>query len=371
MGDVPSYITVNTEVQTMNALRWHGRQDVRLDEIPVPKEIPMNWSLIEVVACGICATDMEEYLHGPIVSPITPHPLTGAQVPVTMGHEVVGKVIESRGADGIAPGTLVIVEGNRHCGNCFWCREGNYPLCVMLGSLGQMGNGGLAEYMLAPSYMCLPLPEQIGPREATLIEPLSVIVRALRRKTDATNDSLAIFGAGTLGLLAVQAARARGAQDVIVIDPDRNRREIATQLGADLALGPEDLAMIASRYEAGGPSWALECAGSTNAAESALAVVRNGGTAVLVGVHDAPIELNMLKFVLEERTLTSSVSHVWNEDFPEAIELLKQGYIETKPLLTSVVPLSKTVELGFEALAHNDGQEIKIVVVPDRYYSDD
>lgn len=350
---------------TMTAVRWWGRADVRIDEVRVPSDLPSGWVLVEVEACGICGTDLEEYLHGPIVSPIEPHPLTGATVPVTMGHETVGRIVRSNDPQAAPVGTLVAVEGNRFCGECFWCRRHEYPLCERLGSLGQMADGGLADYIAAPGYMCLPLPAGLSAVEATLLEPLAVVVRALRRRTQIDGTSLAIVGAGTLGLLAVQVARAWGATDVVVIDPQQRRRELALALGADLAIGTEEISELADRYPAGGPDWALECAGNVSAAESAHALVRRGGTTVLVGVHDAPIEINMLRLVLEERSITASVSHVWDEDFPQAIELLETGRVRAQELVTSVIPLSRTVTDGFDVLASGAGDEIKVVVVPD------
>ncbi|WP_163542028.1 zinc-binding dehydrogenase [Occultella kanbiaonis] len=351
--------------KTMTAVRWWAQTDVRVDQVSVPGELPEGWVLIEVEACGICGTDLEEYLHGPIVSPLEPHPLTGAVVPVTMGHETVGRIVRTNDPAAAPIGTLVAVEGNRFCGECFWCRRREFPLCEKLGSLGQMADGGLADFIAAPGYMCVPLPADLSPIEATLLEPLSVVVRALRRRTQVKDSSIAIVGAGTLGLLAIQVAKAWGARDVVAIDPQPHRRELALACGADLAIDAEQIGTLADRYPARGPDWALECAGNVAAAETALGLVRRGGTAVLVGVHDAPISVNMLRLVLEERTLTASVSHVWDEDFPEAIRLLEAGLVVVTPLVTSVIPLSRTVTDGVDVLARGNSAEIKIVAVPD------
>ncbi|ACQ79745.1 Alcohol dehydrogenase zinc-binding domain protein [Beutenbergia cavernae DSM 12333] len=368
MGDLSTATATRTDTplpEVMTAVRWWARGDVRVDSVAVPGDLETGWVLVEVEACGICGTDLEEYLHGPIVSPVEPHPLTGAQVPVTLGHETVGRIVRSNDPDAPPVGTLVAVEGNRFCGECFWCLRREFPLCRMLGSLGQMGDGGLADYLAAPGYMCVPLPAGLPAAEATLVEPLSVVVRALRRRARIADGSIAVVGAGTLGLLAVQAAKAMGARDVVAIDPQPGRRALALTLGADAALDVDEVHLLADRYPAGGPDWALECAGSTAAAETALGLVRRGGTAVLVGVHDAPIPVNMLRLVLDERTITASVSHVWDEDFPEAIRLLSSGAVTAAPLVTSVIPLSRTVADGMDVLARGGSDQIKIVVVPD------
>lgn len=348
----------------MRALRWWAAGDVRLDVVPVPTELPDGWVLVAVEACGICGTDLEEFLNGPVVIPTDDHPLTGAKAPLTLGHEVVGRIVASKAAQAPPVGSRVVVEGNRFCGECFWCRRHEFPLCPRLGSLGQMDNGGLADFMRAPGYMCLPLEDAIPSVEAVLVEPLSVVLRALRRKGDVEGANLVIFGGGTLGLLAIQAARALGAAEVVLVEPNEARRELALDLGASLFLHPDETSSLAERYEAGGPDAALECAGSPAAVVAAVETIRPGGTAILLGVHDGPFEIDMLPFLLQEKTLTASVSHVWDEDFPQALDLLHRGLIRTAPLITSVVPLDRTVADGFVALADHGAEHIKIAIVP-------
>lgn len=361
-------MTQVTTGATMMALRWWGRRDVRVDMIPVPAPIPDGWVMIEIEACGICGTDVEEYLNGPIVVPQTEHPLTGAEAPITFGHESVGIIRESNDPAAPPVGTRVVVEGNRYCGDCFWCRREEYPLCEIVGTLGQMDHGGLADFMIAPGYMCLPLDADIPACEAVLVEPLSVGVRALSRQPELSGSSVVVFGAGTVGLLAGQVARAKGAAEVIMVDPNPGKREVSLACGASAFLTPDELDTLPDRYEAGGPDLAVECAGSTAAARSAIEVVRRGGTAILLGVHEDTFEVPMLPFVLDEKTVTSSRSHGWDSDFPRALELLRSGAIVTAPLITSVIPLSRTVEDGFDTLARSGGQQIKIAVVPDRRY---
>jgi len=354
--------------QTMTALRWWGRRDVRVDTVPVPDPVPDGWVKIEIEACGICGTDVEEYLNGPIVVPVTEHPLTGAKAPITFGHEAVGIIRESNDPAAPPVRTRVVVEGTRSCGDCFWCRRGEYPLCAVVASLGQMDDGGLADYMIAPGRMCLPVTFDIPATEAVLVEPLSVGVRALRRQPELPGSRVVVFGAGTVGLLTGQAARAMGAAEVIMVDADPGKREVALACGADDFLTVDRLGTLPERYGTGGPDLAIECAGSTAAARSALDVVRRGGTAVLLGVHEDSFQVPMLPFLLEEKTVTSSRSHDAETDFPRALELLRSGEIVTAPLITSVIPLSRTVADGFEALARGGRGQIKIAVVPDRLY---
>lgn len=354
---------------TMSAARWWARGDVRVDTVPVPDGIPPGWALVEVLACGICGTDLEEFRSGPIVVPLTPHPLTGRRAPITMGHETVGRIVASNDAQAPPVGTVVAVEGNLHCGECFWCQRHEFPLCEKLATLGQMGDGGLADYLLAPGYTCIPVPDGVSPVEAVLAEPLAVVCRALRRNLDRVRDaSVAVFGAGTIGLLALQAALSMGAREVRMIDPNPGRRDLALQLGAADYLSPDDVGLLAGASRAGGPDLVIECAGRTEAAEAAIGCVRRGGTVLLLGVHDDDARFNLLRFLIAEKRVIASVSHVYDEDFPVAMDLIGSGRIATKELITSVIPLSRTVTDGFDRLRH-PGSQIKVVVVPDRLLS--
>ena len=143
-----------TDGATSASIRWTSRATP-----------PPGWVRLRVEACGICGTDVEEYRDGPLAVPIHPNPLSGRCAPLTLDHETVG-VVEAAG-EGVAlePGTRVAVEGNMTCGNCFWCLNGTYALCPQLATLGQQSDGGLAEQMLAPAYLCRALRATIsGPR---------------------------------------------------------------------------------------------------------------------------------------------------------------------------------------------------------------
>ena len=195
----------------MLAARWHARRDIRIDEVPEPGTPPPGWVRMKVAACGICGTDLEEYTEGPLMIPVDePHPLTGGIAPLTLGHESVGVVVEAAADVELEPGTPVAVETNVFCGTCYWCRRREFQLCEKLGSLGLMGDGGLAEQMIAPAYTCFPY-RNVAATTAVLAEPLSVAVRAVRRGGVRVGSSVAIVGAGTVGLLTAQGARVAGA----------------------------------------------------------------------------------------------------------------------------------------------------------------
>jgi (R,R)-butanediol dehydrogenase/meso-butanediol dehydrogenase/diacetyl reductase len=349
----------------MLAVRWWGREDVRIEDIADPGDPPAGWVRLKIQACGICGTDVEEYTSGPVIIPTEPHPLTNAMAPLTLGHEAAG-IVESVGAGvRLEQGTPVAVESNLFCGHCWWCRRGQYQLCRSLASLGLMGDGGLAEYMLAPAYMCIPFANDIPAEHSALSEPLSVAVRAVNKSGIGLGASVAVLGAGTVGLLTVQAARLAGAKNVVSVERLPERRALALKLGADLAVSPEEAAEACAEITGGvGVDAAIEAAGNAAAAAFAVKLARPGGRAVLMGVFDDDVPIDMMDLLLGEKTVTASLSHIYDEDFTNAVTLLDRGLVQVAPLITDRIALGDVLEKGFKPLVTEPGEHLKIVVFP-------
>lgn len=319
---------------------------------------------VKVAACGICGTDLEEYAHGPVIIPTERHPLTGALPPLTLGHEAVGVVEQAAGDVALEPGTHVAVEGNVVCGSCHWCARGEFQLCESLGSLGLMGDGGLAEWMLAPAYTCIPYGDHVEPVTAVLAEPLSVAVRAAQRGGIAPGSTVGVVGAGTIGLLIAQAARLAGAATVFVVERHDARRRLALEHGADAAVDPADALDAAAELTGGvGLDVTFEAAGSSEAVLAAVGLARRGGRTVVLGVSNNEIRIPMMEFLLGEKELVASLSHCHDTDFAEAVRLLDAGEIDTRGVVTDVVPLGSVVD-AFDELLASPAEHLKVVVVP-------
>ena len=200
----------------MLAVRWHARGDVRVEAVPPPAPPGPGDVQLQVSWCGICGTDLEEWISGPVFIPVAaPHPVTGRRAPLVLGHEFAGVVVAvGDGVAGPRPGQRVAVDTIVSCGSCRWCRHGEVTRCPALGALGLHGDGGLAQLCNAPARMCLPVPDTVADDEAALAEPLAVAVRALRRGGLGPGERVAVVGAGAVGLMAVQAAAALGADRV-------------------------------------------------------------------------------------------------------------------------------------------------------------
>jgi (R,R)-butanediol dehydrogenase/meso-butanediol dehydrogenase/diacetyl reductase len=349
----------------MLAARWHGRGDVRVEEIADPGPPPPGWVRLRIGACGICGTDVEEYRLGPVLIPTAPHPLSGRAAPLTMGHEPAGTVEAAGEGVRLREGTRVAVEGNMHCGACWWCRRGDSQLCVHLASLGLMGDGGLAQVMLAPASMCAPVSDAVPLAFAALAEPLSVAVRAVRRAGVGPGGTVGVIGSGTVGLLCIQVARRAGAEMVVAVEALEQRRRLALQLGATMAVAPEEAPDAVFAQTGGvGLDTTVEAAGSARAALAAMALTRRGGRTVLLGVYDDVLPLSMLDLLMNEREVVVSLSHTFADDFLPAVRLIEEAAIQLAPLITDRIPLSGVVEDGFRALVEQPTQHLKVVVVP-------
>jgi len=350
---------------TMRAARWHGRGDVRVEDVPIPRPGPGEL-LLRVSWCGICGTDVEEYRDGPVVIPVDrPNPLTGQHAPVTLGHEFAGEVAEvGPGVAGLAVGDRVVPDICLFCGECHYCRRHEYALCVSWAAIGLHGDGGLAEYVKVPARMCVKLPDEIADDEAALIETTEVAVRAVRKGGVRLGDSVAIVGDGAVGLITLQAARAAGATNVILLGHRAPRLELGRQLGATAAIDTHDpgwLDEVRALSGGLGADVAIECGGRAEAIADSIAATRKGGTIVLLAVIGVPIPLNTWPIVEGERTVVGSVQHHFDEDLPTAVQLLASRQIDVRPLITRRISLERVVEDGFAA-PPSAGPDIKVLV---------
>lgn len=353
----------------MMAAVWHGRRDIRVEPFPDPGPPAPDQVRVQVSWCGICGTDLEEYLYGPLFIPAEkPNPLTGRTAPMVMGHEFVGVVAETGSeVTDIQAGDHVAVDTLLHCGECYFCRQHLVQLCEKLAIMGLSTDGGLAEFVNAPRYMCFKYPCTLPDAHAALAEPASVSVRAVRRSRLTSGETVAIIGAGTVGLLTLQVAKAMGAGRVFVLEPAENRRAIAMQLGAAAVIdsGEGDAVRAIQALTGGlGADIVFECAGNVKTMELAPSLARKRGRVVLVGLHDAPVPMQLFPVVTGEQEIIGSFSHVYDEDFGTAVELLSTGKITAEPLITARIKMKDLVTHGLEELAASKNRHLKILVSP-------
>lgn len=332
----------------MACAMWRGVDDMQLERQQLPQLVGRD-VLIRVAACGICATDLH-LLDGsiPLYKP-----------PRILGHELSGHVV-AVGPDvsNVEVGAAVAIDPNTSCGACFYCHEALPYMCP--NRITRIG--GFAEYLAVPEQTVHQLPAGVPVEWGAIAEPLSCCLRASERAGLRAGGTVAIVGAGTIGLLLVQLAKRSGAALVAVSEPDAERRALALKLGADLAVDPmsEDPRERLLKETRGiGVDVAFEAVGAVVTAQTAISLPRRSGTVVLVGVPPATAELSLKTYELFERELTIRTSFIRTYEFRRAVELL--AVLDVEPLLGTRFPLER-VHDAFEAASSRRG--VKTLVTP-------
>jgi (R,R)-butanediol dehydrogenase / meso-butanediol dehydrogenase / diacetyl reductase len=360
----------------VRAVVWHGRGDVRVEEVPEPPSPGRDDVTVAVEWCGICGTDLEEWRNGPRFVPVgEPHPVTGRKAPLVLGHEVSGRIAAlGDGVSELQEGDLVALDALIYCGECWWCRRHQVTLCPQLAAIGLQADGGLAESVTVPARMCVPVPAGVTADTAALAEPIAVAVRALRRGRLALNESLVVLGAGMIGIASLVVGRSMGAAPIVVAEPIASRRELAQTLGADLTVDPREpdfIKMVRDVTARRGADVAVDAAGSPDSGPAAIAAARPGGRAVVVGLASQPAQIDLFAFASAEKELIGSLSHVWDEDFAAAVRLLADRILTAEQVVGRRLSLEETVDHGFTAIEDPDAAGVKVQVSPHLRIGDD
>ncbi|WP_027416411.1 2,3-butanediol dehydrogenase [Aneurinibacillus terranovensis] len=350
----------------MKAAFWYGLRDIRVEDIAEPS-VGKNDVKIKVSYCGICGSDLHEYLAGPIFVPVEePHPISKDKAPIIMGHEFSGEVVEvGESVTSVKVGERVCVEPILSCGKCASCLKGHYNVCEQLGFVGLSGGfGGFAEYSVVPASMVHKIPDHMTWEQAALVEPTAVAVHAVRQSGLKIGDSVAVFGTGPIGLLVIQAAKAAGASQIIAVEVSPERRKIAKKIGAHMVVNPleVDVVQIIKEHTNGlGVDVAFEVAGIESTINAAIESTRSEGNVVNISIWERPAAIPMNNFILTERKMTSIIAY--RNIFPQVIQLIANGQIQASELVTKKINLQHIVSQGFEALTQSKNQ-IKILVNP-------
>jgi (R,R)-butanediol dehydrogenase / meso-butanediol dehydrogenase / diacetyl reductase len=348
------------------ALRWHGREDVRLDDADTPGAPPDGSAVVEVAFTGICGTDLHEYRHGPNMIRLDPHPLTGARPPIVMGHEFSGRVVAmSRPWPGVSEGSRVAIDPCLACGECAWCLRGDYHICARGGSIGLASDGALARYVTVPLRSLCPVPDEVSDEWAALAEPLAVGLHAATRAGVRAGDSVLVLGAGPIGLAAILGARASGASAVFVSEPVGARHGAAMAAGATDVFDPTSADVrreVFLRTGRLGPRIAIDATGRPEVVDLGIRSLQRGGTIAVAGITDSILNTDLRQIVLYERTICGSLGY--NFDIPRVLGLMAAGRLDPSCLLTDTRPLTDAVDT-FAELAAGGHNHLKILLRPE------
>jgi len=339
----------------MKVAVYHSQQDTRLEDMPVPG-ISGDEVLVEMKACGVCGSDlMSWYLE--------------KRAPLVLGHEPAG-VIAKKGdmVKNFEEGDRVFVHHHVACLTCHYCLRGDYTLCEQFHNTG-IQPGGFAQYFRVPApnlqIDTLAIPETVSFEEATLIEPLACCIRALRKGELRIDDSVAIIGAGTTGMIHIMLSRLLGASRIIVSDLFDRRLEAAKKFGADVTVNPQRESLdevVRGETDKIGVDLAIVTASSLKAYRAAVGVCRKGGR-ILVFAPTAPGEaldmsLKELFFSGVQLIPSYSTSHL---ETRQALGLIRSERIRAKDLITHRYDLEHTADAFSTAMESNES--LKVVVL--------
>jgi 2-desacetyl-2-hydroxyethyl bacteriochlorophyllide A dehydrogenase len=308
--------------------------------------------LVRARVAGVCGSDVHA-AHGR-------HPFVA--LPYRPGHEVVG-IIEAAGsaATGAVPGQRVIVQPFLPCWTCKMCVSGRENLCENLQFFGcGYPQGGMADRFTLPADRLFPVPDDLDDLTAALIEPLATPVHAVRLAGDVTGRSVAVLGAGTIGLFTLAVLRAHGAGPVISTDPNPGKRARAAALGADATIDARtpDVAGQVRAALGGSADIVFDCVGVQSSMDQAIAIADKGGTVVVVGVPASPVTVP-LPIVQDHQIRIQGSATYLPEDYRESADLLTRGVVKSADFVTATRPLDQVAE-AFELAS--SGDHVKVLV---------
>jgi 2-desacetyl-2-hydroxyethyl bacteriochlorophyllide A dehydrogenase len=333
----------------VQAVVFTGEAQIELAQRPEPVagdgEI-----LIEVSAAGICGTDLHAPAKPAIFAP-----------GVVLGHEFSGSVagggVVAGAGVGAEPGQPVVVNPIAlSCGQCQACRRGLTNQCqtALVGCSGVARDGGMAQFALADQRSVHLVPDGVSMRDAAWTEPLAVALRAVVLGGVRAGNPVAVLGGGAIGQLILQLALNAGAGETVVVEPSSLRRDVALACGAGQCVPPGDVDQIDRTYDV-----VSDCTGAAEAFPNSLALVAPGGRLVMLGSYPAPIGVDHIP---HEASVVFSSVYRDHQEFAAALRILARGLINTRPLITTVMPVAQH-EKAFASLLDPE-QAVKIFLDP-------
>lgn len=344
----------------MKAAVMEGLGKIVCREVPVPTPA-RGEVLLRVRAASICGSDIARVLKG--------HRL----YPLILGHEVAGEVVQvGPGADPGLVGLRAAMIPLIPCMECETCRQGLYSACGSYSFLGSRRDGGFAEYVALPAGNLLPLPAEVDFETGALIEPATVALHALRMGRFAAGQRVAVLGAGSVGLMAVQWLRILGAGQILVSDLAVENLEIARRLGAHVTFDAsgEDTARQIIDASDGGVDLALELSGAPQALAASIQVARPRGSVVLAGNQpkDAVFPAELMETITRKELGVFGTWMSYSAPFPgsewtEAVGAMRRGEICAEEMISHRFPLCEAAEV-FQAIAGRAFRYRKIMLLP-------
>ena len=329
----------------------------RLAEMPVEAPGPGEVQ-VRVEAVGICGSDLHAYSEGSVGD--TPN-----RYPMVLGHEPAGTIVKTgAGIMGIAVGDRGALEPALYCYHCEFCQRGQHNVCANIRFLSNPGHPGFfREFVNLPASNFLPVPAGMSSDHATLIEPLAVALHSLSLASVQQGETVAVFGAGPIGLLSIAALKAAGAEKIWAVEPVAHRRELAKNIGAHVVLEPaEAVQEILQGTGQRGVDCAIDCAAKEDTSNQAIQVARNAGRVLLTGIHSGRL-VSLEGSAMRRKELTIFNVRRSNHESHAALELLAAHTEWFAPLVTHTRAMDHIAE-AFKIANHYQDGVGKMIVRP-------
>jgi L-iditol 2-dehydrogenase len=351
--------TLSEGLNLMKSLLLSEYNHLEIVDQPLPN-VGLNEVLVRVEACGICGSDVHGYDGS-----------SGRRIPpIVMGHEAAGTVAAiGAQVQGLCEGDRVTFDSTVYCGHCEYCSRGEINLCDSRQVIGvscadYLRPGAFAEYVVVPKHIIYLLPETISFTEAAMLEAVSVALHAVRVSHVQGGETALVIGAGMIGLLILQGARAAGCSTIFIADVDATRLNLAKQVGAGEILhcsGADLVAEVHKLTNGRGVDIAFEAVGRNETVAAAIDSTRKGGTVTLVGNIAAEVTLPLQKVVTRQLKLQGTCASAG--EYHQAIDLIANGKIQVKPLITAVASLAEGPG-WFKRLHAREPNLMKVILTP-------
>ena len=329
----------------------------RLSEVPIEDPAPGEVQ-VHIEAVGVCGSDLHAYSEGAVGGAPNVYPMV-------LGHEPAGSIAKTgAGVTGFSPGDRGALEPALYCYHCEFCLSGHHNVCANIRFLSTPNHPGFfRERVNLPVANFLPIPAVMSLEEATLAEPLAIALHSLRLASIRPNETVAVIGAGPIGLLTIAALRAAKAGQIWAVEPLAHRRELARGMGAHAVLEPgEALAEILRATAQRGVDCAFDCAAAAETSNQAIQLTRNAGRVVLTGIHSAAL-VSIDVSAMRRKEITIFNVRRSNHETEEALELLQAHAPWFAPLLTHTREIERIGEAFAIASQYRDGVG-KMIVRP-------
>jgi L-iditol 2-dehydrogenase len=339
----------------MVAVRLYGPADLRVDQIPHPGSPGPGQVLLRVTAVGICGSDLHTYKDARIGNEVV-------QSPLILGHEFAA-VVEEVGPDArdghdqpLSPGMRVAVDPANPCWRCEMCEQGHPNLCRRLHFCGcYPDHGSLCQWMHMPARSCFPISDAIDDAAGAMLEPLGITIHTADLARIKVAHSVAILGAGCIGLLTLQLARLSGADPIFISDKFPWRLDLAQEYGAiPINCDEVDQAKEVLKATGGdGVDIAIEAAWADHSVQAAAEMLRLGGRLVIAGISEND-ELTLKHSTIRRKGLDIRLVRRMKHTYPRAIRLAESGMVDLHTMISHRFPLEKTPEAFAMNLAYQD-----------------